>query len=53
MIAEEQRQRAGDQNQNAEGNQFLLGWRIMVPAFGDLALAVRSRFFPPTRTRPD
>jgi hypothetical protein len=53
MIAEEQRQRAGDQNQNAEGNQFLLCWRIMVPAFGDLALAVRSRFFPPTRTRPD
>lgn len=53
MAAEQQRQRAGDQNQNAEGNQFLFGRRIMVPALGDLALAVRSRFFPPTRTRPD
>lgn len=52
MAAEQQRQCAGDQNQNAEGNQFLFGWRIMIPAFGDLTLAIRSRFFPPMRIRP-
>ncbi len=53
MAAEQQRQRGGGQNQNAEGNQFLFGRRIMVPTFGDLTFTVRSRFFPPTRTRPD
>ena len=53
VIAKQQRQRPGHQNQNAERNQLFLSWRIVVPAFGDVTITVGSRFFPPTRIHPN
>ena len=53
VIAKQQRQRPGRQNQNAERNQLFLGWRIVVPAFGDVTVTVGSSFFPPTRIHPN
>lgn len=53
VVAKEQHQCTGRENQNTEGNQFLLGRRIVVPALGDIAFTVGSRFFPPMRTRLD
>jgi hypothetical protein len=52
-MAKQQGQRPGGQNQNAEGDQLFLGWRIVIPAFGDVTMTVGSCFFPPTRILPN
>ena len=53
VMTKQQRQCSGDQDQNAKGNQFFFRRRIMIPAFGDFAVAVGSCFSPPMRIRPN
>jgi hypothetical protein len=53
VIAKQQSQRPGRENQNAKGNQLFLCRRIVVPAFGDAAFTVGSRFPLPTRIHPN
>ena len=40
-------------NQDSKRNQFLFGWRVVIPAFEHIALAICSCFSPQERIRPN
>lgn len=53
VIAKQQCQCPGRQNQNAKRNQLFFGGRIMVPAFNDMTMTVSPCFSPPRRILPN
>ena len=53
MVSKQERQAARGENQDAERNQLLFCWRIVIPALGYITLAVGSGFSPPKSIRPN
>src|SRR5271157_4115193 len=50
---EPQGQRPRHHHEDAEGNLFFLGWRIVIPSFGYFTVGVGPGFSPPRASSPN